>query len=42
MLPNGRYVPMPDASLDVADQDSNAFVDLVDGFLRECGAPSSR
>jgi pimeloyl-ACP methyl ester carboxylesterase len=41
MLPNGRFVPMHGASLDVVDQDGSAFVDLVDGFLRECGAHSS-
>jgi hypothetical protein len=32
---------MPDASLDVVDQAGDALVDIVDGFLRECGATSS-
>jgi len=42
MAPNGQFAPMHGASLDVADQAGSAFVDLVDGFLRECGAHSSR
>jgi pimeloyl-ACP methyl ester carboxylesterase len=42
MAPNGRFAPMHGASLDVADQDGSAFVDLIDGFLRGCGAHSSR
>ncbi|MBV9582556.1 MAG: alpha/beta fold hydrolase [Chloroflexi bacterium] len=42
MAPKGRFAPMHGTSLDVVDQDGLAFVDLVDGFLRECGARSSR
>jgi pimeloyl-ACP methyl ester carboxylesterase len=42
MAPNGRFVAMHGASLDVADQDGIAFVDIVGEFLRECTARSSR
>jgi pimeloyl-ACP methyl ester carboxylesterase len=42
LLPNGRFEPMHGASLDVADQDGIAFVNLVDRFLLACGARSSR
>ncbi|MBV9324679.1 MAG: alpha/beta fold hydrolase [Chloroflexi bacterium] len=42
LLPNGRFEPMHGASLDVADQDGVGFVNLVDEFLLECGARSSR
>jgi len=42
MAPKGRFAPMHGASLDVADQDGEVFVDLIDGFLRECGEHSSR
>jgi len=41
MAPHGRFVPIPAASLDVVDQAGDALVDIVDGFLRECGATSS-
>jgi pimeloyl-ACP methyl ester carboxylesterase len=41
-LPNARFKSMHGASLDVADQDGIAFVNLVDEFLFECGARSSR
>jgi pimeloyl-ACP methyl ester carboxylesterase len=42
MAPRGRFAPMHGASLDVADQESLAFVDIVDGFLRKCGAAAIR
>ena len=41
MAPHGRFVAMPGASLDVADQDGTELVAIVDGFLHECGADSS-
>ena len=40
MLPHGRFAPIG-TSLDVADQHGSAFVNLVDEFFRECGAPFS-
>jgi hypothetical protein len=40
--PRGQFAPMHGASLDVADQESLAFVDIVDGFLRKCGAAAIR
>jgi pimeloyl-ACP methyl ester carboxylesterase len=42
LLPNARFAPIHGTSLDVADQDGSAFVDLVDGFVRECGGRSFR
>jgi pimeloyl-ACP methyl ester carboxylesterase len=41
LLPNGRFAPVHGASLDVADQDGIAFVNLLDEFFLECGARSS-
>jgi pimeloyl-ACP methyl ester carboxylesterase len=34
LVPRGRFEPMRGASLDVADHAPDAFVELVDGFLR--------
>ena len=42
LAPHGRFVPMHGTSLDVADQYGPEFVEIVDRFLRECGARSSR